>query len=105
MTGPRRPANESRAGGRPVRRLPGSPVYIPSSFGPFRVHTLWPMAPTVSLSARVSPQVRARLAAEARDQGVALATYAARLLTGAAPDAPGPGAGTIQNEVECAFSH
>jgi hypothetical protein len=62
------------------------------------------MAPTVSLSARVSPQVRARLAAEARDQGMALATYAARLLSGAAPEAPGPGAGLVQNEVECAFA-
>jgi hypothetical protein len=63
------------------------------------------MAPTVSLSARVSPQVRARLAAEAQAQGIALATYAARLLAGPLVDAPGPGAGAVQNEVECAFAH
>lgn len=62
------------------------------------------MAPTVSLSARVSPEVRARLAAEARAQGVALATYAARLLSGPVTDAPGPGAGAVVNEVECAFA-
>jgi hypothetical protein len=36
---------------------------------------------------------------------VALATYAARLLSGPAPDAPGPGAGAVRNEVECAFAH
>ncbi len=72
---------------------------------PPRVHTLWLRAPTVSLSARVSPEVRARLAADARAQGVALATYAARLLSGPVPDAPGPGAGAVQNEVECAFAH
>jgi hypothetical protein len=63
------------------------------------------MAPTVSLSARVFPQVRARLAAEAQAQGVALATYAARLLSGPVMDAPGPGAGAVTNEVECAFAH
>jgi hypothetical protein len=63
------------------------------------------MAPTVSLSARVSPQVRARLAAEARAQGVALATYAARMLSGPVMDAPGLGAGAVVNEVECAFTH
>lgn len=63
------------------------------------------MAPTVSLSARVSPQVRARLAAEAQAQGVALATYAAQLLSGPAVNAPGPGAGAVVNEVECAFAH
>jgi hypothetical protein len=63
------------------------------------------MAPTVSLSARVSPEVRARLAADARAQGMALATYAARLLSSPVMDAPGPGAGAVQNEVECAFSH
>jgi hypothetical protein len=63
------------------------------------------MAPTVSLSARVSPEVRARLAADARAQGIALATYAARLLSGPVMDAPGPGAGQVQNEVECAFTY
>jgi hypothetical protein len=62
------------------------------------------MAPTVSLSARVSPEVRARLAADARAQGMALATYAARLLSGPVTDVPGPGAGAVQNEVECVFS-
>jgi HicB family len=62
------------------------------------------MAPTVSLSARVSPEVRARLAAEAQAQGVALATYAAQLLSGPVISAPGPGAGAVQNEVECVFS-
>jgi len=63
------------------------------------------MAPTVSLSARVSPQVRARLAADAQAQGVALATYAARLLSEPVTDAPGPGAGAVRNEVECVFAH
>src|SRR6266581_6621805 len=79
--------------------------YILGDSEPPRVHTLWPMAPTVSLSARVSPEVRARLAADARAQGMALATYAARLLSAPVPDAPGPGAGAVQNEVECAFAH
>jgi hypothetical protein len=63
------------------------------------------MAPTVSLSARVSPAVRARLAADARAQGIALATYASRLLSGPVIDAPGPGAGAVQNEVDCIFTH
>ena len=36
---------------------------------------------------------------------MALATYAARLLSGPVMDAPGPGAGAVQNEVECAFAH
>ncbi len=36
---------------------------------------------------------------------MALATYAARLLSAPVPDAPGPGAGAVQNEVECAFAH
>lgn len=63
------------------------------------------MAPTVSLSARVSPQVRARLVAEAQAQGMALATYASRLLSGPVMDAPGPGTGAVQNEVDCIFTH
>lgn len=61
------------------------------------------MTATVSLSARVSPQVRDRLAAEARAQGLALATYASRLLSSASPESDRPGAGAVQNEVECAF--
>ncbi len=62
------------------------------------------MAPSVSLSARVSPQVRDRLAAEAGARGLPLATYAAQLLSGAAPDPSRPGDGDVQNEVECVFS-
>lgn len=65
------------------------------------------MAVSVSLSARVSPQVRDRLSAEAQARGVPLATYAAALLSGAAPDpAPDPsrpGEGDVQREVECVF--
>lgn len=62
------------------------------------------MAPSVSLSARVSPQVRARLAAEAEVRGMALATYAAQLLSGAAPEPSRAGEGAVQNEIECVFA-
>jgi hypothetical protein len=61
------------------------------------------MSPTVSLSTRVSPQVRDRLAAAAAERGVPLATYTRTLLDGAgAPAAPGDG--PVCNEVECLFS-
>lgn len=60
---------------------------------------------TVSLSTRVTPQVRERLAAEAAARGVPLATYTRQLLSdpprpsGEAADHP------VQNEVECIFAH
>jgi hypothetical protein len=59
---------------------------------------------SVSLSTRVSPQVRDRLAAEASARGVPLATYTRTLLSGVSPgqgiDTPD---GALLNEVECVF--
>lgn len=65
------------------------------------------MVQTVSLSTRVTPQVRERLAAEASARGVALATYTRELLS--VPANPGrghaPGDDAVQNEVRCLFTH
>lgn len=59
----------------------------------------------MSLSTRVSPQVRDRLAAEAAEQGLPLATYTRNLLSEAAPRGDSlPGDGDVENEVSCAFT-
>jgi hypothetical protein len=62
------------------------------------------MSPTVSLSTRVSPEVRDRLSAAAATRGVPLATYTRTLLSGAIPAGASP-AGNVTNEVECIFTH
>lgn len=57
----------------------------------------------MSLSTRVSPQVRDRLAAEALARGMPLATYTRELLSGP-PDHPDGEVGDpVQNEVRCIF--
>ena len=60
---------------------------------------------SVSLSTRVSPGLRERLAGEARSRGVDLSTLARDLLAaGLDGDAGHPDAdGAVQNEVECVF--
>jgi hypothetical protein len=58
---------------------------------------------TVSLSTRVTPQVRERLAAAAAARGVPLATYTRELLSGP-PQAVGDIADPVQNEVRCIFT-
>ena len=65
------------------------------------------MSQTVSLSTRVSPQVRDRLAAAAAERGVPLATYTRGLLSVPSPglDAPAAGDGEVVNEVRCVFAH
>ncbi len=63
------------------------------------------MSLTVSLSVRVSPQVRDRLTAEAQDRGLPLGTYARDLLSGAAALEAPPGDGAVANEVACVFAH
>src|SRR5215472_10886906 len=83
---------------------PESRVYIPGKFPVVACAYTLAMAPTVSLSTRVTPQVRDRLAAEARAQGVPLATYTRLLLTDASPRAAAAD-GPVCNEVECAFAH
>jgi hypothetical protein len=62
------------------------------------------MSQTVSLSTRVSPQVRDRLAAAAAERGVPLATYTRGLLS-VPPglDASAAGDGEVVNEVDCLF--
>jgi hypothetical protein len=61
------------------------------------------MAVTVSLSTRVPPQVRDRLAAEASARGVPLATYTRTLLSGATHLAEQVD-DAVQNEVRCLFT-
>lgn len=61
------------------------------------------MSQTVSLSTRVSPQVRDRLIAEAAERGMPLATYTRTLLS-AAPSQAAPGDGPVCNEIDCLFS-
>jgi hypothetical protein len=65
----------------------------------------WFMSQTVSLSTRVSPQVRDRLTAEAAERGVPLATYTRGLLSVPSPgrDAAPTGDGEIELEVNCLF--
>lgn len=65
------------------------------------------MVQTVSLSTRVTPQVRERLAAEAAARGVPLATYTRELLSVPADPARGQdasGGDAVQNEVRCMFT-
>jgi hypothetical protein len=61
------------------------------------------MSQTVSLSTRVSPQVRDRLAAAAAERGVPLATYTRTLLTSA--EVPAREDGAVVREVERVFCH
>jgi hypothetical protein len=84
---------------------PESRVYIRSDFRSLRVHTIGLMSQTVSLSTRVTPQVRDRLAAEARARGVPLATYTRELLSAPPRPASGEVADPVQNEVRCIFTH
>jgi hypothetical protein len=63
------------------------------------------MSVTVSLSTRVSPEVREHLAAEAAERGLPLATYTKNLLSEAGGKDPGPlGVGEVVNEVDCLFT-
>jgi hypothetical protein len=80
-------------------------TYFPGSFGRAACAYNWLMSQTVSLSTRVSPQVRDRLTAEAAERGVPLATYTRGLLSVPAPgqDASSPGDGEVVNEVDCLF--
>ena len=59
---------------------------------------------TVSLSTRVTPQVRDRLAAEALARGVPLATYTRDLLSAPSRPASGEVPDPVQNEVACIFT-
>jgi hypothetical protein len=59
---------------------------------------------TVSLSTRVTPQVRDRLAAEAAARGVPLATYTRELLSGPPRPHDGDFPDPVQNEVACIFT-
>ena len=61
------------------------------------------MAQTVSLSTRVPPEVRDRLAAEATGRGVPLATYTRTLLSGATPKDASNGDGSVVEEVNRVF--
>jgi hypothetical protein len=61
------------------------------------------MVQTVSLSTRVTPQVRDRLAAEALARGVPLATYTRALLSAPPGPADGEVPDPVQNEVACVF--
>jgi hypothetical protein len=86
------------------RSTPHQAAYIPGSLGRLRVHTMTPMAVTVSLSTRVAPEVRDRLAAAAAERGMPLATYTRTLLSGVVPEDASP-AGDVANEVACIFAH
>ena len=92
-----------------VVRLRNRTVYIPSDSRGRRMHPgsahTWFMAVSVSLSTRVSPELRQRLVSEARRRGLPLATLARDLL-GAALDGEAfraPHDGALVNEVECVF--
>jgi hypothetical protein len=62
------------------------------------------MAPSVSLSTRVSPDLRQRLVAAAQARGVTLARLTADLLaTGVDDGAVSPGDGGVLNEIDCLF--
>jgi hypothetical protein len=64
------------------------------------------MSVTVSLSTRVSPLVRDRLAAEAADRGLPLATHTKNLLSDAgSKDPDSTRDGEVVNEVDCLFTH
>ena len=75
------------------RLTPACPNISPGSFGALRVHTtdlgglsaprLGGMAPSVSLSTRVSPGLRERLLAEARARRMSIGTLARELLADA----------------------
>ena len=76
------------------RLTPACPNISPGSFGALRVHTtdlgglsaprLGGMAPSVSLSTRVSPGLRERLLAEARARRMSIGTLARELLAATA---------------------
>jgi hypothetical protein len=62
------------------------------------------MAVTVSLSTRVSPELRQRLISEARSRGVPLGAFARDLLAaGVNGGSLDPDVGEVQNEVACVF--
>jgi hypothetical protein len=64
------------------------------------------MATSVSLSTRVSPELRQQLVAEARARRVPLGTLARDLLAaGLDTSSPGGGDDAVQNEVRCIFAH
>jgi hypothetical protein len=63
------------------------------------------MTTSVSLSTRVSPELRERLLASARAQKVPLSELARGLLAAGVDGGPRPsGDGALVNEVECVFS-
>jgi hypothetical protein len=63
------------------------------------------MATSVSLSTRVSPDLRQQLLAEARARRVALGTLARDLLEAGVEGAPPASDDAVQNEVRCIFAH
>ena len=72
--------------------------------------TLGDMATSVSLSTRVSPELRERLLGQARARGVSLGELARDLLAaGVDGDRPSrddrDGDGDLVNEIECVFNH
>ena len=96
------------------RLTPACPNISPGSFGALRVHTtdlgglsaprLGGMAPSVSLSTRVSPGLRERLLAEARARRMSIGTLARELLAAGVDAGPvHSGDGGVLNEVNCLF--
>jgi hypothetical protein len=63
------------------------------------------MTTSVSLSTRVSPELRERLLAVARARKVPLSTLARDLLAAGANGKEPSGDGGLVNEVECVFTH
>jgi hypothetical protein len=65
------------------------------------------MAFSVSLSTRVSPELRERLTEEARSRHMNLAAYARDVLEGGVngDSRPEPERGGLANEIECVFAH
>jgi hypothetical protein len=64
------------------------------------------MATSVSLSTRVSPELRERLIGEARSRGMPLGTLARDLLAaGVDGGQPPAGDGPLTNEIRCVFYH
>jgi hypothetical protein len=85
-------------------RTPASEDFLRAFFSRC-VCILGAMTVTVSLSTRVSPQVRDRLAAEASARGVPLATYTRTLLSAALLQDADQVEDAVQNEVRCIFAH
>src|SRR5262245_18540799 len=93
---------------------PQSKYFFPGSFGAPCMHAtdlggprgprIGAMATSVSLSTRVSPELRQRLVVEARARRVPLATLARDLLAAGVDGGAVPvGEGSVLTEVECLF--